>query len=288
MKLKTLADDLLVFVECDQMSDDVREDLFMPSRDRLTENDFKGEMIDCLEQALQEDETLRQLRNQRQQERMTDEVKDDKPLAEVLRHLIKSSPNLTALLQLGQRITAPFNTTQPLTRKSHSRARYTRLSSRSRGRPTARAHKRDCPINYRMRLAFETDARDDYFLAAHRGGKFSLALERQGWQGAESLDGRSELCGADRRPSWSRCRRAWRSATSLPLSPARRTRVAEFENRIDVTFDPAAEHREAAGQEKDGSPENKTARKRPRAPAPTRQCRRSTRSTGPLGLEAQV
>ena len=29
MKLKTLADDLLVFVECDQMSDEVREDLFI-------------------------------------------------------------------------------------------------------------------------------------------------------------------------------------------------------------------------------------------------------------------
>jgi hypothetical protein len=30
------------------MSDDVREELFMPSRDRLAEIDFKGELIDGL------------------------------------------------------------------------------------------------------------------------------------------------------------------------------------------------------------------------------------------------
>ena len=98
MKLKTLADDLLVFVECDKMSDGVREDLFMPSRDRLVNNDFKDELIDGLEQALRTDDTLRQLRNLRQLERMSDRMKDDKPLADVLQHLIRSSPNLTALL----------------------------------------------------------------------------------------------------------------------------------------------------------------------------------------------
>jgi len=83
----------------------------MPSRDRLTENEFKSELIDGLEQALRNDEVLKQLRNKRQQDRMTDRMKDDKPLADKLKQLIRSSPNLTTLLQLGQRITAPFNTT---------------------------------------------------------------------------------------------------------------------------------------------------------------------------------
>ena len=67
-------------------------------------------LVDGLEQALKESNVLRQLRNRRQQERMTERMKDDKPLADVLQHLIKSSPNLTALLHLGQRISAPFNT----------------------------------------------------------------------------------------------------------------------------------------------------------------------------------
>ena len=108
--MKPLADDLLVFVDCDDLSDVVREDLFMPSRDRLADNEFKGALIDNLENAMRDSDQLKLLRNQKQQERMKERMKDDRPLTEVLQSLIKSSPNLIALLQLGQRIPAPFNT----------------------------------------------------------------------------------------------------------------------------------------------------------------------------------
>jgi hypothetical protein len=175
MKLKTLADDLLVFVECDRMGDEVREDLFMPSRDRLTENDFKAEMIDGLEQALRNDDSLRLLRNQRQKDMMTDKMKDDKPLADVLQTLIKNSPNLTALLQFGQRISAPFNTNPT---GSHDekpfRGEVYPSFFKVKGTAYGEKHKRECPINYRMRLTFETDVRDDYFSRRIENGKFSM------------------------------------------------------------------------------------------------------------------
>jgi len=244
MKLKTLADDLLVFVECDKMSDDVREDLFMPSRDRLTENDFKGELIDGLEQALRDDEILRQLRNKRQQERMTDRLKDDKPLADVLRHLIRSSPNLTALLQLGQRITAPFNTTPASAQdetpfKGEVYPRYFKIKNV----PYGEVHKRDCPINYRMRLSFETDARDDYFSRRIECGIFSLMwVDKAGEEHKVSTVGPNLRHGA-----------ASVTAT-LPdgvqvgdvISFIARTRDtrSEFENRINVIIRAQAEHRE--------------------------------------------
>ena len=41
---------------------------------------------------------------------MNARLRDEKPLADVLQSLIKSSPNLVTLLQMGQRISAPFNT----------------------------------------------------------------------------------------------------------------------------------------------------------------------------------
>ena len=110
LKMKPLADDLLVFVDCDDLSDVVREDLFMPSRDRLADNEFERALIDGLENAMRDSVQLKLLRKQKQQERMKERMKDDRPLTEVLQSLIKSSPNLTALLQLGQRIPAPFNT----------------------------------------------------------------------------------------------------------------------------------------------------------------------------------
>ena len=79
LKLKPLAEDMLVFVDCDHMSDDVREDLFMPSRDRLTDNAFKAELVDGLDQALKTDDTLKQLRNKRQQARISEQLKGRPP-----------------------------------------------------------------------------------------------------------------------------------------------------------------------------------------------------------------
>jgi hypothetical protein len=266
IKLKTLADDLLVFVECDKMGDDIREDLFMPSRDRLTENDFKSELIDGLEQALRNDDILRQLRNKRQQERMTDRMKDDKPLADVLQHLIRSSPNLTALLQLGQRITAPFNTNPTGSHEKPFKGEGYPTFFKFKGTAYGEVHKRDCPINYRMRLQFETDARDDYFSRRIEGGKFSLIwIDDMGKERKVSIVGPNLRSGS-----------ASVTAT-LPdgvhvgdvLSFVARTKDTrgEFENKIEVTVRPWAEHRKGGGKKNDKKPPAKTHgndRERPR------------------------
>jgi hypothetical protein len=267
MKMKTLADDLLVFVECDQMSDDVREDLFMPSRDRLTENDFKVEMVECLEQTLRNAEPLRLLRNQRQKDMMTDKMKDDKPLADVLQSLIRNSPNLTALLQLGQRITAPFNATQPVSQDEKSFKGEIYPSFFKLKRTTyGETHKRECPINYRMRLQFETDARDDYFLRRIEGGKFSLT-----WTDKTGKERKVSIVGPNLHNG---------SATVMVTLPdgvevgdvLAMTAVTEdtratFKNELAVTIRPWAEHHKGGGtKKKDKNPNNQqgTDRDRPR------------------------
>ncbi len=179
VKMKPLADDLLVFVECDGLSDVVREDLFMPSRDRLAENDFKGALVEKLEEAIHDCQELKDLRNQRQQERLSERLKDDRPLADVLQSLIKASPNLTALLQMGQRIPSPFNT-QPTGGDTREPAKletyptFFKLKGVKYGTPL----KRDCPINQRMRLIFETDARNDYFTRSVERGNFDVTCRR--------------------------------------------------------------------------------------------------------------
>lgn len=258
LKLKTLADDLLVFVECDRMSDDVREDLFMPSRDRLTENDFKSELIDGLEQALRDDEVLRQLRNQRQQERMTERMKDDKPLADVLQHLIRSSPNLTALLQLGQRITAPFNT-DPTGANDETPFKGEVYPSffKLKGVAYGETLNRDCPINHRMRLTFETDARDDYFARRIEGGKFSLI-----WVDEKGNERKASTIGPKLR------RGSANVMATLPdgvevgqvigfIARVKDTR-SEFENRIHVTIKAWAEQREGRKRTDDRKTPDKT------------------------------
>lgn len=180
VKMKSIADDLLIFIDCDGMTDSVREDLFMPSRDRLADDDFKPELISALEKAIRECEPLKDLRNRRQEEQARERVKDDAPLAEVLQSLIKSSPNLTTLLEMGQRISAPFKTIgtsgkpdAPFVGEIYPN--FFKL----KGVEYGQLHKRNCPINQRMRLIFETDARNDYFTRRIEAGAFTLVCTDQ-------------------------------------------------------------------------------------------------------------
>lgn len=181
VKMKPLADDLLVFVDCNELSDAVREDLFMPSRDRLADNDFKSALIDGLGKVLRDCEQLKTLRNHRQQERLSERLKEDRPLTDVLQSLIKNSPNLKTLLQLGKRISAPFNTKASGTRKDTPfKGAFYPSFFKIKGIEYGTPYKRKWPINQRMRLTCETDAQDDYFSRNIERGQFSLSLVDHG------------------------------------------------------------------------------------------------------------
>ena len=181
VKMKPLADDLLVFVECDELSNVTREDLLMPSRDRLGDNEFRQTLVDLLEKALRDCQELKDLRNKRQEERMRERLQDEKPLTDVLQSLIKSSPNLTTLLKRGQRISAPFNT-QPTGsgKEENFKGQVYPTFFKNKGVEYGQSLKRTCPINNRMRLTFETDARNDYFTRAAERGTFDLTYKGKG------------------------------------------------------------------------------------------------------------
>jgi hypothetical protein len=256
LKLKPIAEDMLVFVDCDQMSPDVREDLFMPSRDRLADNAFKAELIDALDQTLKTDETLKQLRNKRQQERVSEQLKDDRPLNDVLQALIKSSPNLTQLLQLGQRISTPFNTVSVASSPEEPfKGEIYPTFFKTKNVEYGNLFKRVAPINQRMKFTFETDARDDYFRRRIERGDFSLVyLDKKGKEQDCSFVGPNLKNGIAA------------VMANLPddadvgdvITIVARTEDPHrnFENAIEVTVKPVAEtHSGGGGQRK--PPQNK-------------------------------
>lgn len=247
LKMRPLADDLLVFVDCDQLSDIVREDLFMPSRDRLTDNDFKRALIDGLEKALRDCDQLKSLRIQRQQERMKEQMKDDRPLTEVLQSLIKSSPNLTALLQLGQRIPAPFKTILTGAEvDAQFKGEVYPSFFKIKGIEYGQLYRRDCPINQRIRLTFETDARNDYFTRRIERGQFSLT-----WIDEKDIEQDASCVGPNLRNGIANV------TVDLPdelgvgdnttLVATIRDSRAAFENRTCVTVRPEARARRGGG-----------------------------------------
>jgi hypothetical protein len=265
LKLKLLADDMLVFVDCDRLSDDVREDLFMPSRDRLTDNAFKRELIDGVDQALKSDDTLKQLRNKRQQERMSEQMKDDRPLTDVLQALIKSSPNLIQLLQFGQRISAPFNTvpTGGGQEKEFKGEIYPTFF-KTKGVEYGKLHKRPCPVNRRMKFIFETDARDDYFRRRIERGNFSLMYLDKSGAGQDSSHVGPNLKSGIASVMANLPDEAEVGDVLTYIARVDDTR-GSFENRIEVTVNPAAEsHSGGTGERKPPQKKPGTEREIPR------------------------
>ncbi|MDO8839055.1 MAG: hypothetical protein Q7V31_08995 [Parvibaculum sp.] len=263
VKMKPLADDLLVFVECDELSSVTREDLFMPSRDRLADNEFKQALVDSLEKAIRDCHELKELRNKRQQERMNERLQDDRPLTDVLQSLIKSSPNLTTLLKLGQRISAPFNTvpTGSETEEDFKGEVYPTFF-KSKGIEYGKVLSRSCPINNRMRLTFETDARNDYFTRAAERGAFDLT-----WKGNDGAEYKASPNGPTLKKGIAVVMVDLPNGASVDdeFEFIARTHDAHrlFENRIKVRVKPTAEKTGGGGGERK-PPKNKDGAERER------------------------
>ena len=264
VKMKPLADDLLVFVECDDLSSVTREDLFMPSRDRLADNEFKHELVDSLEKAVRDCRELKELRNKRQQERMQERLQDDQPLTDVLQSLIKSSPNLTTLLKLGQRISAPFKTVNTGSDpKEDFKGEVYPTFFKNKGEEYGQALSRTCPINNRMRLTFETDVRDDYFTRAAERGAFDLT-----WKGSDGAEFKACPVGPNLKNGIASVMVDLPSEASVgdEIEFIARTHDAHrlFENHIKVTIQPKAEkHTGGGGQRKPPKDKDGAERERP-------------------------
>lgn len=266
VKMKPIKDELLVFVECDDLNIVTRENLFMASRDRLTNDKFKKSLVESLEAALRDCQELRDLRSKRQQERTQERLKDDKPLNEVLQTLIKSSPNLTTLLKFGGRISAPFNTVPTGTADvDEFKGEVYPTFFKNKGVEYGQSMLRSCPINYRMRLTFETDARNDYFTRAAERGSFDLT-----WKGSDASEFKASPVGPNLKNGIATVMVDLPSGASVgdEIEFIARTHDAHrlFENHIRVTVKPKAEKAEGGGgRSKPPKDEDGDERERPTA-----------------------
>jgi hypothetical protein len=180
--LSYLADSILVVVDCTALSGRAREDLFMNSRDRLSAAPLRHVIEEELEVLLKNHDGLRELKNRRRDEELQERLKDSKPLEEVLEALLRHSPTLSQLFLLGNRATNPF---KPKSVKSEEKAfegkrfpTYFRFKGKEYGAQLSR----DCHINTRCRVPFETDAVNDYFSRQVDPGRFVLSRIDAGGQ----------------------------------------------------------------------------------------------------------
>lgn len=176
--LSYLADSLLVTVDCSNMAVDSREDLFMNSRDRLQEGDLKHEIAEELEELLRGHTGLRQLKDRRRQEEIAEKLSDSKPLEQLLQDILRKSPALSALFLAGTKLPNPFklkNVTTGEPEKYSGKPFPTYF--RFKGMRDAERLERDCHLNQRARIHFETDAANDYFSRDIDQGQFILTIQ---------------------------------------------------------------------------------------------------------------
>ena len=175
VNLSYIKDSLFVLVDCTNMTPDVRSDLFMNSRDRMRDNPAAKELEAKIEKFLGEDSTLQAINKLRRDERVKRALEDQKPLEETLKKLVKENPLLANLLPFGAKIPTPLTGSgtghtgsEVFEGKQHP------TFFRFKGGKTEMG--RGIPINQSARIAFETDAADDYFSRISANGTFSVRI----------------------------------------------------------------------------------------------------------------
>lgn len=185
VKMGRLASSLLVVVDCTKLSVTAREDLFMNSRDRLSNGDLRKSIEDELEDLIGKHPGLRELRERRRGEEIAERLEDSRPLEQVLDSILRSSPSLAKLFLLGQRLSRPHRT-QPGTLpgggqgtdegagvfngKTHPT--FFRFFRKRTGEDL----NRNCEIGRRCRIKFETDVENEYFSRANNRGRYHVEL----------------------------------------------------------------------------------------------------------------
>jgi hypothetical protein len=171
-----LSDSILVTLDCSQTERSWQEQLFMNSRDRLSDGPYQDEIIKELERIIKAHPGLRALKEQRRREAVENILDDSKPLAEVLEKIIRKSPSLSTLLLQGNRIKNPFKLTGAVEDVEEFNGKenpdYFKLK-----KIFTEDNPKKCELNRHFRIQFETDAENDYFKRDYNPGNFAITVE---------------------------------------------------------------------------------------------------------------
>ncbi|MCY4114088.1 MAG: hypothetical protein OXG33_09145 [Chloroflexi bacterium] len=177
-----LANSLFILVDCTNLDTRMREDLFMTSRDRLRVNPLSEELESALTRFIRDNSKLKEMRNRRQEALRKKRLEDNKPLVEALQGALKNDPTLERLLLKGLDITSPFPRNGGPGKGKQARFIGKRFPTyfRFEGRETGEVLTRDAHEGSRVRVAFETDAVDDYFIRDNDPGYWDVLVKSSG------------------------------------------------------------------------------------------------------------
>lgn len=181
-----LANSILVLLDCSGIDGRVREDLFMNSRDRLSNDPLRADIEKSMEDLIKNHPGLRELKDKRRREEVENRLANQKPLADVLKDILQNSPTLSRLFIMGQQLQNPYNT-QPTAASQHFEGKYfPSFFTLEKKFPVD--HPKKAHINSRFRVVYKTDVVNDYFDRAKDQGTYNLYINN-----VESKDGTINL-----------------------------------------------------------------------------------------------
>lgn len=171
-KLYYLADYLLVHIDCTDVEPNIREQTFMPDRERMRRNEISREVAEILADELAKHEGLQKLNQFRREQQVIKNPKDTKFLENVVSNLIKNNRSLINYLGLGEGVKDVKQHGQTEIEKYEGKRfpTYLKILSYSKDK----LYRKQIPLNSYARLKLETDAANDYFYREMENGELKM------------------------------------------------------------------------------------------------------------------
>jgi hypothetical protein len=153
---------MVAILDCSYIDREIRDGLFMASRDRMRKNDFYKILESQLASFLNNDHQLKEINNRRRQEELEKVLNDDSPFEDILKKLLTKSPLLHKYFRLGNKVPAPFNEggSGGGAHSEFDGVKHPTFFHFKKGG----VHKtRQAEVGKVVRLEFVTDAVDEYF-----------------------------------------------------------------------------------------------------------------------------
>jgi len=171
---------ILVLLDCTNLSNNQREKIFKPSRDRLNKGKLAAELQEILKDALKNDAKLQKLQLAVHERNQNARLANKAPVRKVLESLIKSTPSLARFFGIGSavRVAKPFPGGDSGSNDGESTFEGKKHPTFLRFKGGASDLARIAHIGSRVRLQFETDVVDDYFSRPRDNGVLELVTVR--------------------------------------------------------------------------------------------------------------
>ncbi len=169
-----LWDSLLVFIDCSGISVRAHEKLFMPNRENLRHGDLKFRLEKEIEEKLRHHAELEKIALERRKGELAADPEVSETFAQFVEDMIKKHPLLEQVLGPGFRIANPFKPhAVEKIEKEYAGVRFP-TKFHFKDRDPGQILQRDAHLNSQTRIAFNTDAENDYFKRDEEPGVLTL------------------------------------------------------------------------------------------------------------------